>query len=334
MKYLYLACTPLQILNATEARDRFHGDDENFLVVTQSPRTQTKRRLEFNQMLESLIDDRWSNVWNLKLGRITQLFFSITGRSIQNAVGNCDAIYTGGFQTQLRHLINTVPHEKLVVLDGGAGCSSSALSRQEENPTKLYRLIPGMRVDFPSLDDASFFTSYDLDVDPERIIHNDYRMLQQRVRDGVPIRNEIVFISQPLERDLGVRINTDRLLQHAMQLYGVNSYRNILHPRMPRTDVRSEHLPYLIELFAMREGYLPKAFVTYMSSAARNIQLLYDCPVTCYDILPLLPESTPGLLRKELVEVYNDFDSSGMRVIPVPADCVPGYRPDVLRRAA
>lgn len=334
VNHLYLACTPLQIVNATEARDRFHQDEQNVLVVAHSPRTRSKRRAEFAEMADSLIDDGWSRVFNLKLSKLTQVLFPLVARPIQKCVTPCHTIYTGGFQTQLRHLINTISHEELVVIDGGAGCTYSALRQKAQASRKLYRFVPGMRVQFPSLEDARFFTSYDLDIEPERVLTNDYRVLREKLRSEVPIRDEIVFISQPLERDLGIHIDTAAVIQHAMQYHKVDRCRHILHPREKRVTADSEHLSYLVELFAMKEGYLPKAFVTYMSSAARSIQLIYETPVTCYDIMPVLPAETPKALVHELTDVYRDFKESGLEILDLPQSCGASSSGDLTKRAA
>ncbi|XZE55291.1 hypothetical protein SH139x_001294 [Planctomycetaceae bacterium SH139] len=321
MKNLYLACTPLQILNATEARDRFHSGEQNYLVFVQSPRKSAALNHELRRLTDSLIDDCWEKVWNLHATKLDQILFPWLSKKINKEVSPCSLLYAGGFQTQLRHLINVVNHEELIITDGGAGCSESALQQKTHSKKLIYRFLPGMRAEFPCLRNARFFTSYNLQLEANRRIQNDYRMLRQRIKKQYPIRNELVFISQPLEKDLGIRVETERLIEHAKRLHGVERCRHILHPRENQGTANSERLRCLVELFALHEGYLPKAFATYMSSAARSLQLIYGVPITCFDVVPLLPSGTPKNLVREITQVYDDLHDSGLNVLPIPADC-------------
>lgn len=316
---LYLACTPLQIINAAEARDRFHTGDNNVLVMVHSPRMWSKKRRHMVELAESMIDQEWSFVWHVRMTRLKQLVFPLLARSLASRVTPCDQIYTGGFQTQQCHLINTIPHRKLTIIDGGA-CIHSVhdLLPKFSKKRRLHSLIPGLQPMLPDLSNADYFTSYSIPIPADRMILNDYRSLRTRLISQLPVRDEIVFISQPLEHDLGIHISMADIVESAMQHHGVTRCRHILHPRETQTLPYSERLPYLIELFGLREGYLPKAFVTFMSSAARSIQLIYGVPVTCYDIQPLLPVGTPETTRIELDAVYQDFADSGLPVLKYP----------------
>lgn len=272
-------------------------------------------------MTDSLIDDRWSRVWNLKLTKLSQLAFPLTAWQIRSAVSPCEMLYTGGFQTQQCHLINTIRHKRLTILDGGA-CIHSVpdLLRVGSRGKRFHALVPGMYPHIAPGTEAAYFTSYDIGVSPEQFIHNDYRILRARMQAELPRRDEIVFISQPLERDLNVSVDTDQVIAAAMEYHGAKQFRYILHPREKQEPPGSERLPHLIELFGLTQGYLPKAFVTYMSSAARSLQLIYGIPVTCYDIMPCLPESAGEVTRTELRKVYDDFRASGMDVLDLPAN--------------
>ena len=319
---LFLACTPLQILNATEARDRFHPNEKNFLVMFHSPRFWSRKRAHFYELTESLIDHHWAKSWNLKLNKISQLFFPLIGKSMQRVMGPCANIYTGGFQSQQSHLINTVPHDRLIVVDGGAGVTEAALRTFHSGVRKktFHAWIPGMKPQLPSLQNADFFTSYNLNVAPERVAFNDYRMFRRNVAGKLPIRDEIVFLSQPLERDLDVHVDAKAVVEAAMKYHGVSKSRFILHPRETSGPEGCEKLPYLIELFGIREGYMPKAFVTYMSAAARSLSLIYGQPVTCFDIMPALPSNASDATIVSLTSVYSDFAASGLPILELPAD--------------
>ncbi|MFM8727626.1 MAG: hypothetical protein ACKON9_21150 [Planctomycetaceae bacterium] len=318
---LFLACTPLQILNAAEARDRFHPHDDNFLVVFHSPRS-AKKQTRLAELSADAIDQRWTQTWNLRLSRLSQLLFPFTARKLQQQIGPCHSLWTGGFQTQQRHLINSFPHQQLFVFDGGAGVLQSAVNswrNQSSARRSLKQFIPGQNTRLPDLSRARFFTSYALDMPPESIITNDYRIFRQQVSAKLPVRDEIVFLSQPLQRDLGLNLDVAATVAAAMQHHNASRCRFILHPRETSGPPNAEKLPYLADFFGLRDGYLPKAFVTWMSSVARSLPAIYGRPVTCFDIRPLMPPETPPDYLRELQATYEDFAAAGAIILPQPA---------------
>jgi len=320
---LFLACTPLQILNASEARDRFHPGERNYLIMFHSPRSASARQKHLHQLAGVTTDSGWTQAWNLQLTRLSQLFFPLQAASLRRTIGPCRRLYSGGFQTQQRHMMHVMPHDELVIMDGGAGVLQSAINAWRaggagSRARGLRRLIPGLKSSMPDLSSARFFTSYSLDVPSESVIFNDYRSLRSSVTGRLPIRDEIVFLSQPLERDLGVRVDVQAALRAAMEYHGVSRYRWILHPRETTGPAGAEKLPYLVEFFGLQEGYLPRAFVTWMSSAVRSLPLIYGQPVTCIDILPALPPETSAGVRAELEGTYRDFAAAGAVILPLP----------------
>lgn len=323
---LFLACTPLQILNSAEARDRFHAGENNYLIMFHSPRAVSARRAHIHRLASATMDAGWTRTWNLQLTWLTQLCFPMLAASLRRTIGPCQTLYTGGFQTQQRHMIHAIPHERLVVVDGGAGVLQATINawRQRGGRGRGFRqLIPGLKTSLPDLGKATFFSSFSLDVERERVVVNDYRSLRSSVTDNLPIRDEIVFLSQPLERDLGVTIDPEASLRAALEFHGVTRYRWILHPREMSGPAGAEKLPYLAEFFGLQEGYLPKAFATWMSSAARTLPLIYGRPVTCIDMQPALPATTSATTREELALTYADFAAAGAVILPLPGSALP-----------
>jgi hypothetical protein len=320
---LFLACTPLQILNATEARDRFHAGERNYLIMFHSPRSASARQRHLHALADTTTDGGWTCAWNLQLTRWAQLCFPLRAAAFRRTIGHCQRLYSGGFQTQQRHMMHVMPHTELVIMDGGAGVLQSAINAWRTGGAGsrgrgLRWLIPGLKNSLPDLSRARFFTSYSLDVPAEAVIFNDYRGLRSTVTGRLPIRDEIVFLSQPLARDLGVHVDAEASLRAAMEYHGVSRYRWILHPRETSGPAGAEKLPYLAEFFGLQEGYLPRAFVTWMSSAARSLPLIYGQPVTCIDILPALPADASVACREELEGTYRDFAAAGAVILPLP----------------
>jgi hypothetical protein len=322
---LFLACTPLQVLNAAEARDRFHADDDNFLVVFHSPRS-AKKQTRLAELADDAIDSRWTRTWNLKLTRLSQLLFPFTASRLRQQIGLCQCLYTGGFQTQQRHLLHSIPHQQLIVFDGGAGVLQTAVNSWRTQGTRqrrLKQLIPGQNTSLPDLSKARFFTSYALDMPAESIIPNDYRIFRTQVSGKLPVRDEVVFFSQPLQRDLGLNIDIDATIAAVLQHHKASRCRWILHPRETEGPAGAEKLPFLAEFFGLREGYLPIAFATWMSSVARSLPAIYGRPVTCFDIRPLLPNTTNADYLRELDATYADFSNAGAVILPQPHTGLP-----------
>ncbi len=284
-KNLFVAVTPAHVLNATEARDRFHQGEENVLIVLRSPlrRRQASRQQSYLSMLAEMVDDEWSTVWMPPTSKRHHLFFPALAAGFIRQHSRVGTIYTASFQSNQMHLINSVQHDRIVLIDDGNGIHELIDAYQwKQRQVKLRHRLLCKNTRWPS-GTLHVFSCFDVDENCCQLTRNDYRCLRKKIPADLPVRDdEIVFASQPLNATFPhVKIKTESLLTHLKQSFSVDRCRYLAHPREATAVTGWESLTYSIELFPLREGYLPAAFVTYYSSCARTLRILYDVPVIC-----------------------------------------------------
>jgi hypothetical protein len=312
---LFIVGTPLQLLNATEARDRFHSRQCNTLAVVRTPLRRGAPMAGYLSILEDLIDDRWTDVWFPKLSKIRQAAFSLVAKPFIRQSGRFDIIYTGSFQSAQNHLINSLGHTQLALLDDG--CSiHHVLERYlcKSRKRRLRDCFLRRRGTWPDDPYLRVFTCFHVQWPSEWVVRNDYRMLRRRTQGTTELHlDELVFISQPIQHELGIKIDHDELRNRLMEEAGVSRIRWINHPKEPDPPVFGEYLPYPIELFGIREKYLPAAFATFFSSAIRTLSLLYRRKSYCVEIPDHLVTNDTDYA---LSQFYEDYRQDGVQLLP------------------
>ena len=324
-KCLYVVSTPLQLLNAIEARDRFNSEGENVLAVVRTALrgAQQGRQCQYIKILEGLVDSDWSGVWFPKMSRTRQALFSLVASSFVRRNRRCDTIYTGNFQSQQNHLINSISHGNLVLLDDGVGVHAAAsLLRHESGRRRIVHRILGKRGELPAHRVLDCFTCFDVkEGRVRRVVKNDYRMMRAKGKRRLPVRHEeAVFISQPLHHHFGVQVKHELLRNYITQTLGLRRLRYFAHPRESASPPWAESPEYPVELFGWREGYLPGAFVTYFSSAARTLALLYETPVYCLEFPATVWQ--PASVGARLEIIYREYRDAGAIVVRAPSSLV------------
>ncbi|MEX1027527.1 MAG: hypothetical protein WD049_05905 [Candidatus Paceibacterota bacterium] len=314
---LFVASTPLQLLNATEARNRFHSGQCNRLAVVRAPLRRGSPSASYHEILRSLIDDQWSDVWYPDITKLRQLAFSLTARSFIRSLRQVDALYVGSFQSPQCHLINSIAHNQLFLFDDG--CSiHNVLQRLTESPGKqTWRHRVTLRKGaWPGEESVQAFTCFDVAWPKTRLIENDYRCLKDNLRRDTEVRtNEIVFIAQPISSELGLEVDYNQIINYLLNHTGCSKCRIINHPKDRNPPSGGEVLSYPIELFGMQEGYLPNFFATFFSTAVRTLKIIYDRPAICLEIDP---KRVPHPLPYDLSCFYEDYRNSGFSIISHP----------------
>ncbi len=313
---LFIASTPLQLLNATEARDRFHPGQGNKLAVIRTPLRRGSPTNAYRQVLRGLVDDGWSDVWFPELSKIGQLGFSQVSRRFIGANSRVSSVYTGSFQSPQNHLINSIKHDQLTLLDDGCGIHTLLERYPHKNRQKRWSDLLLRRCgSWPNDPDLRLFTCFNVNWPAAQTVRNDYRILRNKLKSSIAVRpDELVFISQPIESALGVKVDYQAVVEQMKAETGAKTVRWIKHPREPDSENFGEDLGYPIELFGLREKYVPGAFATFCSSAIRTLGLLYDTAAYCIEISDQMITKKTGLC--EMSKIYEDYRKSGVQLMP------------------
>jgi len=243
MKNVFIVKSPLQLLNAMEARCHFELELNSSVLVIMGDKK------SFPQMLSLMKENNdWGMVFILDnipvfvrskfLGHHensssikTSLFkfqkssfFSVFKlNKLAYFLKEADYLFVGDNHNPLmRHFINKLKHKKTVLLDDGVGAVYMASIRKERHHTtpniKLKKKIKllAKRI-FQGLNDMqadnlSFFSAYHLDLsEQDELIYNDYRCLNNN-RKSLERTNDVYFLGTPFS-EVGIMSEGDYLRQ-------------------------------------------------------------------------------------------------------------------------
>lgn len=225
---VFLIETPLQMLNAIEARAHFRGN-RNFLEILTSPPFPCE---VFLPLIEEGVwdeirymtirdegDMRASDPRLTKLRKkveeyhryYKQLQYRQALDKVAKSLGRVERLFLGSYlQSYMRHFANKVHYEKLLVLDDG---TDTLRVNEERKKVKLEGKVRGFnRIkevahaifhdwNAGDVERMIFFSTFDLQVaDRDILIKNDYAYLRSLV-SGARRRNEVFFLGQPLIED-------------------------------------------------------------------------------------------------------------------------------------
>lgn len=260
---LFVLDTPLQLLNALEARHYFGGQPSALVLLhwpawpvsafecllnemtwqsttwvpMNAQRSTQKYWLIGSQTSDRLNEYRWIYQQYRRRNRIDRVLARF-GRISRLVVGNL-------YNDYMSHVSSHVPHDELIAIDDGTDTLRVAM-RRHNAATSLEQTTPLGPIqalkhfiqnrwvfwDGRQPNAITFFTAYDIAVgSKDRLIVNDYRWLRERVvsRAG---NDYVYFLGQPLIEDGYLEeITYLEYLRKVVRYYGDNQVVYIPHKR-------------------------------------------------------------------------------------------------------
>ena len=297
---IFIVETPMELVSAIEARHYFPQEESILFIHSFYPK----------KVFMSLIDrDKWHGKiifyrdkavnWSDPRQTIMEKFrLRMTLEKIICEAGEANYLFINYFRAHMRHVINHLKHQNLILIEGGTDALSTNALRYipkteitEEKKISWFRFIKRylwkkyIELDTEEVPSVTFFSAYDLDVRRgDRLIKNDYRHIKQWVgnlRKG----NEIYFLGQPLSED--GYMECERFYAYLGEINKYIGKENIIflpHPRQSERVVnelvkrygfriRRFNLPIEIELLLGKE--CPKMLIGFWSSALQNCYTLF-----------------------------------------------------------
>lgn len=338
----FLVLTPLQLLNALEARAALGTSGDALVILTTG---------HARHHVEALVDvDAWDEVHRFdvlapdgtpgqRMGRFRRTYQVRRALDrLARSWGAVDGLFLGNYGDALaRHLAAVLEHRTLYLLDDGtdtikiaeqrAGGGTPDLSWDRAWRVALRDRALGLRTH--EADRLVFFTTYDLpNARRDGVIRNTYARL--RARAAAPaLDDEVLFLGQPLVEDRLMRAgwytayvaaaraaSADRAFVYAPHKRESPERVDDLAGRLD-LNVRRADLPVEVE-FA-RSGRLPSVLASFFCSALDNCRLMYDdvgMQIVAYRI-----EADHLLLKRRFVESVYEYLSErqapGFRVVPL-----------------
>jgi len=246
MRNIFLVKSPLQLLNAVEAKHHFRIDDDDCILVIMGDRKSYPQLMSL-----SAVNQQWRNV--LLINNISLLpgnplkgqnmghgyvnsrrktllrssFFTIWRLNrLAKFLENVERIFIGDYNyVYMRHMINTVRHKHTVLLDDGTATVEVARMRLEMefdepayNVKKRAKLVAkqffqGLKSKPP--EKLCFFTAFELEVNlNDKIVKNYFQFLKNESQ-SLALIDSVYFLGSPLV-ETGVMIKQGYLDQLSM----------------------------------------------------------------------------------------------------------------------
>ena len=315
MNNVFLVKSPLQFINALEAKYHFNLNDDNCLLVIMGDRKSYPQMLNLakesrqwhyivllnniNILFGNPLENEPNGLSNAIVNRKALLRGSLLTiprlKRISKYITDIDHIFIGDYNyVHMRHFVNTVPHNKTVLLDDGVGAINTAsIRRNNHGITSNLKFRKRIKVVakrlFQGLNDRQveklcFFSAYDLDLnEKDEFIRNEYKFLKKRCQ-LLGKENSVYFIGSPLS-EAGIMNELDYLNQLKMirGRFSDMEFKYIAH-RREHTDkldtihsdlnIEIYHFDYPIEYQLAMIGPIPKILISFVTSALENLRII------------------------------------------------------------
>jgi hypothetical protein len=271
---VYIVETPLQLLNAIEARHFFNFKNNQLIIRvggTGFPQMMLKSMVDDNhwdrvtyfsfnnkdiQFKSNLLGGKCSNLIN---GYMYDYQKSTNRRMINNisfSVGKIDNIFLGNYlfgkQLYMRHFANTSEHKKTYLLDDGTDvllinnyrARKTSESESDLNISKqsgLKWILRNILFDWDNTeaDSVIFFSAYDIDVgNNDKLIRNEYKYIRSNIEKGTT-NDCVYFLGQCMVQDncMKEEVYFEYLKKVCMYFHDKTIY-YIPHPRESENIIR------------------------------------------------------------------------------------------------
>lgn len=314
MNNIFIVKSPLQLLNALEAKYHFDLPDESCVLIIMADRK------SYSQMIELAKEQgHWGSIrrldycspfsgkyisgvdaLELRNNIVSRLFsssiFTVSKLNrIADSFGRINYLFVGdNHNPYMRHFINKCSYEKVVLLDDGVGAIYMAEIRSMRHQTtpniafrkklKLMakRYIQGL--DDRQADSLCFFSAYDLSVPPgDSVIKNEYKYLEKISKNNDVIEC-VYFLGAPLD-ETGVMTRAEYIdsVRKSIEYFGDKKFVYVAHRREDAEKL--QHLEntlhvevtkfqFPIEYQIAKIGPKPEIVASFISSALENLRLI------------------------------------------------------------
>lgn len=314
---LFVVRTPLQLFNATEARDRLHAGERNALLMQYGSAVD-------RELMEGLLDGGWQAVQRYAFTGLRRRLYAWLLAPWLRQLGRPQVLYIGLITHLPLHVANFCAPQSLRLLDDGNETLLIArrLSELRQHPPKrrrwLERLL-GQCLDTRVLAGASAFSIYDTEPLGLPRLVNDYRVFRQRV-GALPARSCTVFIGSNLvgnyfkgEMEFLQVLTEVRERWPGELMYCPHRYESqALRERIQALGFELFLPDTILEHAFMRAGWRPEGLATFRSTAVDTLARIYGLP----GVMVEMPRaSIIAAKQDELDAVWQTFRAGGGRVL-------------------
>lgn len=318
---LFIIDSPLQLLNAIEAREYFKTSN-NILVVIFYKNHNQRHRAQVNNIL-GIYD--WDKVLIVDSINARSKFFQILSLIKKLKQYNYNYIFCGNISKSQNAIITSVEKNEVCLIDDGVATINiyaegkvTNFGNKLKDKFKLLRYkLFGITIE--SIENMSFFSTLNLTgKDDIKVIKNEYRYLRSRSNQYNLDTETVYIVGQNF-----VKVNSltdEQYIAYLKKIKNIYNDKKIVYLPHREESINDKYkevfdenfkLVYFdnnIELEFILKNIYPATVIGFISSALTTIKSLF--PKT--DIVSLKPNSK--ILQERFAHVYDYFEKDGIKV--------------------
>ncbi len=329
---LFIVASPLQFLNAIEARETFKTAN-NVLILMYD----TKENInDANQKKKLLIQEDWDKVIHYNLGNISKyLRFFFQVKLIKFLLKyQYRYIFSGEFGIMNQAIMSNLQADYIYLLDdGNATIFTYEKLKDKEYFSKIsfskkIRLLRYLSVNlkYKINQDINFFTTFDIKSIPHiKVIQHDFHYLKLKKLKNCKKDNCIYLLGQNLSEIKFMKKEVYlKYLKNIKKAYK----EDIIYIPHRSEEITSEydfliddtfkiqHSKGPIEATLINENIYPKIIISFVSSALFNLDKIFSDT----DIYAVKIDPNDLISNKSVIEsCYDFFNNTGVSIINLPS---------------
>ena len=334
-KNLFIVASPLQLINAIEARYHFKTSDNILVLMYNSLLNNT----DFNQKKSLLVEEDWDEVIYYDLGKIAKKkrFFEQVKLIKQFQRYKYSYLFSGDFGTIQQALMANLNIENIYLLDDG---TASIVIYEKLKDKQFFKKIPFfkklklyryllMNLKFKIQENINFFTIYNLEpLAHMHVVQHNFAYLKQNQLKRCE-KNDVIYI-------LGQNISENAIINKEIYLKYLEKIKDKFKGKIIYKPHRSEEITdaynYLIsehflidndisqgpiETSFINNHIYPSIIISFFSSALFSLDKIFDES----SIYAIKINDEDFIEKGDNVQVikslYNFFEGTGVKTIEV-----------------
>lgn len=315
--------SPLQLLNALEAKYFYHlSKEDSILVVLNAGSQENLKQIQF------LIDsDDWGMVqqFTYNIASVKNIFGRIKEiTEVLKETGGVERVFIGEYKNQImRHFANTYKKAEVILLDDGAAILNvyNRILKKERFDSRsivkrlLKRYVLGIK--YYNIKKLTFFTAYDLKETANLAVEkNEYACLKKRI-SSMEHNDAVYLLGQPMsEKNI---MDEEAYLEYIRRLAEFFPDKNVIYIKhRSENDAKMKKIEELFGITVKRFNtcieyelaygeYLPFMVIGFYSSALINCSKIFKDYIKLKSFY-FANKDIKNSHKKDVENIYNYFE--------------------------
>jgi len=341
---VFLISTPLQLMNAMEARKYFNlsASVSKIIIMAYAANLEMIKKLLIEEewasihYLEESVERQKKHESNLNWTRLVFAFNELLERrkklgDLVNRIGDIQYLFVGYYLSlENLHFINSTTHKEIVLLDDGIATLEINRRRTQKISVLdawsfeflfkalLKRIVFGYRLIHPK--SVTYFTIYDLNIPPfDKIIVNDYSTVR-KLMGNKSEANKVYFLGQPLSEIKPYIVKEERYIEYIVQV--IKYFKPLKVIYIPHKDesvlkinrlkdqigIEVQKIDVPFEWYLINVGHKPDKIAGLVTSALPNCKVLFGSEIEIISFRIKKDELIKSGITNSILDTYDYFE--------------------------